>query len=207
MSSSTVPSNAAFSSTAPSNSVPSGEVAEHDLVAVRFAEPSDASEIAVIVNHYIEHGTANFRTEPQTAADWEHELAEYGRRYPWLAAEFDGRVVGLAYAKPWNAREAYDWTAEATVYVADGQRGRRVGSTLYRELFERLEAQGFRSVMAQVTSPNPGSEALHAAFGFELVGSIAAAGYKHGEWRDVGIWQKTFSDLANPPAPTIPVDR
>ena len=184
-----------------------------DVVAVRFAEPSDAASITAIVNHYIGHSTANFRTEPQTAAEWEREIDAYATRYPWLAATVldsttgEGQVVGLAYAKPWNARQAYDWTAEATVYVADGQRGRRVGSTLYRELLKHLESQGFRSVMAQVTSPNPGSEALHAGFGFELVGTIKAAGHKHGEWHDVGIWQKTLADLSDPPSPTVPVER
>jgi phosphinothricin acetyltransferase len=178
-----------------------------DVVAVRFAESSDAAAFAAIVNHYIAKSTANFRTEPQPAADWEHDIAEYGGRYPWLVAEFEGEIVGLAYAKPWNARQAYDWTAEATVYVADGQRGRRVGSTLYRELLKRLEAQGFRSVMALVTSPNEGSEALHASFGFRLVGTIDAAGFKHGEWRDVGIWQKTLAALAHPPVPTVPTER
>lgn len=178
-----------------------------DLVAVRLVETSDAAAIAWIVNHYIAESTANFRTEPQDPAEWEHDIAEYGGRYPWLLAEFDGEAVGVAYAKPWNARQAYDWTAEATVYVADGQRGRRVGSTLYGELLKRLEGQGFRSVMAQVTSPNPGSEALHAAFGFELVGTIKAAGYKHGQWRDVGIWQKSFAEPGGPPAPTAPVER
>lgn len=178
-----------------------------DLVAVRYAESSDAAAFAAIVNHYIARSTANFRTEPQPAADWEHEIAAYGDRYPWLVAEHAGDVVGLAYAKPWNARQAYDWTAEATVYVADGQRGRRVGSTLYRELLERLEAQGFRSVMALVTSPNEGSEALHASFGFKLVGTIEAAGFKHGEWHDVGVWQRTLAALPDPPAPTAPTDR
>jgi phosphinothricin acetyltransferase len=178
-----------------------------DVVAVRFAESSDAVPIAAIVNHYIAESTANFRTEPQTAAEWAHDLETYGSRYPWLAAEFEGELVGLAYAKPWNPRQAYDWTAEATVYVAEGQRGRRVGSTLYRELLGRLEAQGFRSVMAQVTNPNPGSEALHAGFGFELLGSIKAAGFKFGSWHDVGIWQKTLAAPDGPPAPTAPVAR
>ncbi|MCC3764250.1 N-acetyltransferase family protein [Glycomyces sp. TRM65418] len=183
-----------------------------DLVAVRFAEPEDAPEIAAIVNHYIAESTANFRTEAQTPAEWEHDIAAYGSRYPWLLATVAdgtvrGKAVGVAYAKPWNARQAYDWTAEATVYVAAGQRGRRVGSTLYRELLKRLEAQGFHSVMAQVTSPNPGSEALHAACGFELVGTIKAAGYKHGEWHDVGIWQKILAAPEGAPAPTTPVER
>lgn len=173
-------------------------------VLVRFAESADAAAIAGIVNHYIATSTANFRTEPQPAADWERELADYGVRYPWIVAEYEGAVVGVAYAKPWNPRQAYDWTAEATVYVAEGQRGRQVGSTLYRELLKRLESQGFRSVIALVTSPNPGSEALHAGFGFRLVGTIDAAGYKFDGWHDVGVWQKRLTDLDDPPKPTAP---
>ena len=179
----------------------------NDPVVLRLAERGDAAAIASIVNHYIEHGTANFRTEPQTEAEWAQEMATYGSRYPWLVAEADGRVVGVAYAKPWNPRQAYDWTAESTIYVADGQQGRRVGSTLYTELLKRLEAQGFRSVMAGVTSGNPGSEALHAAFGYERVGTIKAAGYKFGAWHDVTLWQKELQVPADPPAPTLPVER
>ncbi|THV30601.1 GNAT family N-acetyltransferase [Glycomyces paridis] len=187
----------------------SDTAADAVTVTVRLAEAPDATAIAAIVNHYIAGSTANFRTEPQPAAEWERELAAYGVRYPWIVATVPdgtpgGEVVGLAYAKPWNPRQAYDWTAEATVYVAEGQRGRKVGSTLYRELLERLESQGFRSVMALVTSPNPGSEALHAAFGFTLVGTIDAAGHKFGEWHDVGVWQRPLAKLADPPAPTRP---
>lgn len=178
-----------------------------DLVAVRLAEPADAAAIASIVNHYITESTANFRTEPQTADEWEQEMAAYSGRYPWLVAEDQGRVVGVAYAKPWNPRQAYDWTAESTVYVADGVRGKRVGSTLYRELLDRLTALGFRSVMAGVTSGNPGSEALHAAFGYERLGTIKAAGYKFGAWHDVTLWQRTLAEPADPPVPTRPVER
>ena len=173
-------------------------------VTTRFARPDDVPAIRAIVNHSIAHHSANFRTEPQLESEWEKELAEYGRRYPWLVAEESGEVAGLAYAKPWNPRGAYAWTAEATVYVADGRHGKGIGSLLYGELFACLERQGFRSVMAQVTQPNPASEALHAAFGFERVGTIRAAGYKHGEWHDVCLWQRELAVLDDPPRPTGP---
>jgi phosphinothricin acetyltransferase len=140
-------------------------------------------------------------------AEWEKDLLAYRDRYPWLVAEDGGEVAGVAYAKPWNPREAYDWTAESTIYVAKDHGGKRIGRKLYGRLFELLERQGFRSVMAQVTQPNPGSEKLHAAFGFERLGVIRGAGYKHGRWLDVCLWQKELTDPGDPPASPTPVER
>ncbi|WP_035698781.1 GNAT family N-acetyltransferase [Glycomyces tenuis] len=177
-----------------------------EAVTVRIARPEDVPAVCAIINHYIAHSTSNFRTEPYRVDEWTALLETHSERYPWLVAESGGEVAGLAYAGPWNPRDAYAWTAEATVYVADGHRGKRIGSLLYDELFKRLEQQGFRSVMAQVTRPNPGSEALHAASGFERVGTIRDAGYKHGAWHDVGIWQRELGSLDDPPRPTLPVE-
>ncbi|THV38585.1 N-acetyltransferase [Glycomyces buryatensis] len=175
----------------------------HDhAIQVRFAGPDDVSAICAIVNHYIAHDTSNLRTEPQRESEWAHDLATYGGRFPWLVAVESGAVVGLAYAKPWNPRGAYDWTAEATVYIAPGNTGKGIGSSLYGRLFKLLEQQGFRSVVAGVTSPNPGSEALHRAFGFRWVGKLDHAGYKFGTWYDVAYWQKDLAELADPPRPT-----
>ena len=179
-------------------------MSDNEAITVRFAGSSDVPAICAIVNHYIQHDTSNLRIEPQTEDQWARELADYGRRYPWLVACEGGAVVGLAYAKPWNPREAYDWTAESTVYIADGQTGKGVGSALYDRLLKELERMGFRSVIAGITSPNPGSAALHTAFGFEPIGTIRRAGYKFGSWYDVVLWQRELADPGNPPLPTAP---
>ncbi|WP_100444995.1 GNAT family N-acetyltransferase [Glycomyces xiaoerkulensis] len=178
-----------------------------EALSVRFAGPDDVPAVCAIVNHYILHDTSNLRTEVQSEDEWADELATYGGHYPWLVAEEAGIVVGMAYAKPWNPRGAYDWTAESTIYIADGQTGKGVGSALYGRLFKLLEQQGFRSVMAGTTSPNPGSEALHTAFGFRKVGTLREAGYKFGTWYDVVLWQRELASLDDPPRPTTPVER
>ncbi|GAB3231954.1 GNAT family N-acetyltransferase [Glycomyces halotolerans] len=177
-----------------------------ETLSVRLARPDDMPAACAIVNHHIAHGTANLRTEPQAEDEWRRDLAEYAERYPWLVAEEGGEVVGLAYAKPWNPRGAYAWTAESTIYIGDGRTGKGVGRALYGRLFAMLERQGFRSVMAGVTSPNPGSEAIHQAFGFERVGLLKAAGYKFGAWYDVSLWQLELAELDDPPKPTTPVE-
>ncbi|WP_335987348.1 GNAT family N-acetyltransferase [Glycomyces sp. MUSA5-2] len=177
-----------------------------DVVAVRFAQAEDVPAICAIVNHYIAESSSNFRTEPYPVEEWAEQLAAGRERYPYLVAGAAGAVAGVAYASPWRPKQAYAWTAESTVYVSPAHQGLGIGSKLYTELLARLEKQGFRSVIAQITQPNPGSEALHRRFGFELLGTIRDAGFKHGDWHGVGIWQRDFG-LAGVPEPTRPVER
>jgi phosphinothricin acetyltransferase len=178
-----------------------------DAVTVRFARVGDAPAASAILDHYIAESTSNFRTELYAPGEWAEQFAANADRFPYLVAESGGAVAGLAYASAWRPKQAYAWTAESTVYVSPDHQGRGVGSLLYGELLKHLEQQGFRSVMAQISQPNPGSEALHARFGFELLGSIRDAGFKHGSWVGVGIWQKILAEPEHPPAPTGPTVR
>lgn len=98
--------------------------------------------------------------------------------------------MGLAYAAPWKARNAYNWCVESTVYVDQAQRSRGIGRTLYARLLPLLKAQGFHSVVAVIGLPNPHSVRLHEGFGYRNVGVIEDAGYKMGGWHDVGFWQR-----------------
>ena len=128
-------------------------------------------------------------------------------RYPWLVALQGGTIGGIAYAKPWNPRRAYDWTTEVTVYVRDGLQGQGIGSALYQRLLELLEAQGFRSMMAGITLPNDASVALHESFGFRQVGTLRRIGFKMGAWHDVGHWQRwVTADPDAEPTPLRPLD-
>jgi predicted GNAT superfamily acetyltransferase len=74
----------------------------------------------------------------------------------------------------------YRWFAERyaaflyvdRVVVDARQQGRRLGVTLYRDLFEFARASGVSSVTCEfdVVPPNPASSAFHARFGFREVG-------------------------------------
>ena len=80
-------------------------------VRVRPAADGDWAAVAALVNPYIETTTINFRTAPQTPADWSADWCRHRERYLWLVAAVadgaaDERVVGVAYAGPWKPREA-----------------------------------------------------------------------------------------------------
>lgn len=175
------------------------------MIEVREAQDSDMASIAVIVNHFIETTTVNFRTQPQTAGEWREDWTAARERYPWLVAHEQGRVAGLAYAGPWKARNAYDWCAESTVYLAEGQHRKGIGRLLYGRLLEILDAQGYRSVLGVVSLPNPASAALHEACGFVHTGTLRRAGFKHGRWCDIGFWQRLTGEEDQPPGEILPV--
>jgi phosphinothricin acetyltransferase len=169
-------------------------------MVVRLARESDFPAVSALVNHYIEHTTFNFRTEPQTPQEWVRDWSATRARHPWLVASLDGAVAGIAYAGPWKGRPAYDWCAEVTVYVAhDAQRG-GIGRALYRRLLALLDGQGYRTEIAVIALPNGPSVALHEACDFRHVGALSRVGYKRGRWLDVGFWQRGAGH-EEPPAP------
>lgn len=165
-------------------------------VLVRAARLQDASSIARITNHYILHTTVHFGLDPWSEGEVEAARAsgvEHG--YPWLVAEDPaGEVRGYAKAGVWRSRPAYRFTTETGLYVDEGWRGRGIGRALYEALIAALGQGGFRTAVAGVTLPNPDSEALHLALGFERVGTFHRVGYKDGRWLDVAWFERPLGD-------------
>src|SRR6202044_431154 len=94
-------------------------------------------------------------------------------------------VIGFGSLSPFRDRPGYAATAENSVYVDPGQRGKGVGRALLAELLSLASAHGFHSVIARIGGHNEASIALHRAAGFELVGVEREVGRKHRQWLDV----------------------
>jgi phosphinothricin acetyltransferase len=163
-------------------------------VQIRSATDDDLVRVREVVNHYIEHSVFNFRTEPQSIDEVRALWARRHNRFPWLVAVVDGRVAGVAYAGPWNERDAYRWTVESTIYVDPSTHRRGVGDALYTELLDRLRRKGFHSAVAVIALPNDPSVRLHERHGFARAGHLREAGFKHDAWHDVGFWQCVLAD-------------
>jgi phosphinothricin acetyltransferase len=164
-----------------------------DGTSVRGATASDAAAIAGIYNHYVAATVVTFEEEPVPVAEIARRVEEVrSASLPWLVAEADAGVVGYAYARPWNPRTAYRFSAEITVYLAPAHAGRGIGSQLYAELFPMLQARRIHAVMGGIALPNEASVALHEKFGLRRVALFEEVGFKFGRWIDVGYWQRRF---------------
>ena len=65
-----------------------------------------------------------------------------------------------------------------------------------------LEAQGFTQAIAAITLPNEASVALHERLGFARAGTYEKVGFKLGEWRSVGLWQRPLRRRHRPAEPS-----
>jgi L-amino acid N-acyltransferase YncA len=160
--------------------------------SIRPAETSDIAAIAGIYAEAVRNGTGTFEIEPPGEAEMaRRQQTLLTGRYPYVVVERAGAVVGYAYAGPFHARPAYRWTVEDSIYVAPQCQGRGLGRLLLARLIADAEARGFRQMIAVVgDSSNAASIALHAAFGFRLIGSLQSVGLKHGRWLDTVMMQR-----------------
>jgi len=179
--------------------------AEQTRVLVRRPYLKDFPAILDISNWATCHTLSSFRIEPETLEHWVHLWQGKRETYPWYVAEIDGAVVGFAMASPYRDRCGFASTAEVTVYVAPDRLGEGIGRKLYEHLVPTLAAQGFRSLIASITVPNPLSERLHLAFGFRKVGVLERVGWKFRQWHDVAIWQLALRRDEGPPETIRPL--
>jgi phosphinothricin acetyltransferase len=159
---------------------------------IRDAAPADLEAVAAIYAREVAEGVATFDTEPRTPASWAY-LLEPTPGHHLLVADEGGSVVAWASSSPYRPKHGYRLTRETTVYAAPPAQGRGVGRALYDTLLARLSADGMHLALAGVAQPNPASDGLHRACGFEPVGVMREVGYKQDRFIDVRWWQKLLT--------------
>lgn len=104
--------------------------------------------------------------------------------------------MGYTYAGAFIWRPAYDWSAEATIYVAKDARRCGVGRKLYEALERELKSMGILNLYACIGYPEEDDEYLtknsaqfHEHLGFKLAGRFHKCGRKFGRWYDM-IWME-----------------
>lgn len=166
---------------------------------IKVATPGDAAEMFAIYHYYVETSAVTF-DDPHDALSVERfadKIAHTLERYPWLIAVSNDSIIGYAYAGPLRERAAYDWSAEATVYLTPEKRGKGTGRALYTELERLLALQGIRAIYACITTTSRtddphltnASPRFHERMGYKPVGTFANCGNKFGLWYDC-IWMR-----------------
>ncbi|WP_298259607.1 GNAT family N-acetyltransferase [Bradyrhizobium sp.] len=166
---------------------------------IRPAIAADLPDIAEIYAEAVRFGTATFELVPP-------DLTEMTRRFqaltdggfPYFTAALEGRVAGYAYAGPYRPRPAYRFTVENSVYLAPATHRRGIGRQLLERLIADCKARGFRQMIAVIgDSANAASIGVHAACGFQMIGTHPNVGLKFGRWLDTVMMQRELGEGAS----------
>ena len=156
-------------------------------VRIRPAVRDDLARLTEIYNYYVVHTPVTFDVEPYTVERRETWFAQFGAtgRHRLLVAEDNGVVVGYAGTTRFRPKAAYETTVETTIYCDPHAAGKGVGSRLYAALFDALRGEDIHRFVAGYALPNPATAAIHARFGFKVVGVFSENGRKFGKYWDV----------------------
>lgn len=147
--------------------------------------------VSAVYAQGIATGDATFET---SVPSWEAFDAARRADCRLVALDDDDGVVGWAALSPVSSRPAYAGVAEVSVYVAEGARGRGVGTLLLGALVEASESAGVWTLQASVFPENQPTLRLHAAAGFRVVGRREGIGRLHGRWRDTMLLERRARD-------------
>lgn len=170
---------------------------------VREAWPTDLDTVTEIYAAYVLQTTVSLAETPPTRAQWGARYWDLaGRGLPFLVAELEGEVVGMAFCSPWKTKSAYRFTVESSIYLDPRAAGRGVGTALLEKLLDRCTTAGIREVIAVIVdNGNTASQKLHLRCGFTEAGRLHGVGTKHGSTLDTVLMQRHLPTAARFPHP------
>ena len=146
----------------------------------------DWKNVSEIYRQGIETGNATFQQEIPTYTDWENGHLKNCR----IVAIKDNEVAGWAALTPVSGRCVYAGVAEVSVYVADKNRGHKIGHKLLEKLIIESENEKLWTLQAGIFPENIASLKIHEALGFRKIGHRERIGQMNGIWRDIILLER-----------------
>jgi phosphinothricin acetyltransferase len=165
-----------------------------EQLRIRPAVSDDAPAITEIYNDAVLNTTATFDIEPKTTAERRAWLESHDQRHPVMVLEIEGEVVGWAALSPWSDRDAYEHTAEGSLYIHPDYRDRGCGRQLNAAITDLARHLGFHTLIAQVAGGSDASIHLCESFGYQHIGTMRQVGRKFGRFLDVHLFQLMLTD-------------
>ena len=185
------------------------ERTEKPEIRIRAVTLEDAKELLEIYRPYVEHTAITFEYETPSAEEFRERIQKVLGKFPYLAAEGDGKILGYTYVSSFKERAAYDWAVETSIYVDENRKRSGIGRKLHTALEQALREQGILNMEACIAYPRGEDKYLtgdsaqfHARLGYRLVGQFYKCGYKFGRWYDM-IWMEKLIGEHKSPQPSV----
>jgi phosphinothricin acetyltransferase len=162
------------------------------VLTIRKAVLKDLPAITDIYNDAILKTTATFDNNIKTLEEQKAWFEKHGDKYPVLVAQQDNLIVGWVSLSAWSDRCAYADTAEISLYVKDGYRGKGVGRKLSDAVLTAGRKAGLHTVISRIVEGNDASIHRGVSLGFKHIGVMKEVGRKYGKLLDVYLMQLIF---------------
>lgn len=152
--------------------------------------PSYGALSLELYNRYVKNSTATFSIEPLTQEEMDTLLYSKLERFPSYAILADEVFVGYVMLNRYKPREAYDQTAEITVYLDEAYHGKKIGSQALEFMEGIAKSHNFRALLGVICAENLPSIALFEKHGYFKCAHFKEVGKKFNRILDVVIYEK-----------------
>ena len=145
-----------------------------------------------VYNWYVLNTTATFHLETVAQEELERMVSLGHDKYKSFIIFYNGDICGFCYISQFRYKEAYDKSAEVTLYLKQGFTGKGLGTTTLSYLENTAKEVGITNVVGVITEENINSIALFEKAGYFKVGHLKKIGEKFGKALDVVSYQKVI---------------
>lgn len=154
----------------------------------------DFDIIKEIYDYYVLNSTATFHTERVAVSELKEKILVGHPKYrSYLVKDAEDDICGYCYFSQYNKRQAYDRTAEISLYLKPGYTGKGIGKQVIHFLEETAHDLGIVVILGIISGDNFQSIRLFEACGYRKCGHLKELGVKFGRVIDVVIYQKILS--------------
>ena len=146
--------------------------------------------IESIYNWYVHNSTATFHTNPIGIDQLKEFIFINHRIYKSFIIMLDNALAGYCYLTRHKPREAYDRTAEITIYLKPEFQKKGIGRVALAYLENQAVEVGIKNLIGGISGDNAGSIALFEHAGFVKCAHYKNVGEKFGKILDVVAYQK-----------------
>ena len=168
------------------------------MITIRSALKEDMQELVNIYSYYVENTAITFEYEVPSVEEFTNRYQNVIKKYPYIVALINDKIVGYAYVSPFKSRAAYDWAVETSIYCHKDYQKKGIGKALYHALENILREQGILNMNACISYPvqedqylTKNSVEYHQHLGYRLVGEFHQCGYKFNTWYNM-VWMEKF---------------
>ncbi|MBP6872514.1 MAG: N-acetyltransferase [Bacteroidales bacterium] len=159
---------------------------------IRFTEITEADFAVIkgIYDYYILNSTSTYYTELISIDELKQFIPLNSQRYKSYMIEAGGECCGFCYLSQYKKRQAYDRTAEISLYLKNGYTGRGIGRIALEYLEGIAREKGIHVLLAIISGDNIASIKLFERAGYEKCGHLKQIGEKFHRVLDVLFYQR-----------------
>jgi L-amino acid N-acyltransferase YncA len=155
---------------------------------------SDFKLIKTIYDYYILNTTATFHTRLISIRELKSVILTGHPKYKSFLIDYEGETSGFCYISQYKKRQAYDRTAEITIYLKPEYAGKGIGKETMILLEKVARNNGISVLIGIILGENHVSIGLFEKCGYEKCAHFKKVGEKFNRLLDVLAYQKILNE-------------